>query len=75
MNGQEHVQAIVILRSERQVDNHVVDLEVDIAGQEGEENGNKEERDAEPSTTTPIVKDPPKTFVLLWNYLPNLISK
>jgi hypothetical protein len=45
------------------VDNHVVDLEVDTARQEGEESGNKEERDAEPSTATSIVKDPPRSFV------------
>ena len=60
---QEHVQAIVTLRSGSQVDNHVVDLEVDTAGQEGEESGNKEERDAESSIATPIVKDPPRSFV------------
>ena len=41
----------------------MVDPEVDIAGQEGEESGNKEERDAEPSTTTSIVKDTPRSFV------------
>ena len=58
------MQAIVTLRSGRQVENHVVDPEVDIAGQEGEESGNKEERDAEPSTTTPIVKDPPRSLYL-----------
>jgi hypothetical protein len=62
-HGQEHVQAIVILRSGRQVDNHVMDPKVDTAGQEGEASGNKEERDAEPSTTMPIVKDPPRLFV------------
>jgi hypothetical protein len=45
------------------VDNHVVDLKVDTAGQEEEASGNNEERDAEPSTATPIVKDPPRSFV------------
>jgi hypothetical protein len=45
------------------VDNHVVDPEVDTAGQEGEVSGNKEERDVEPSIATPIVKDPPRSFV------------
>jgi hypothetical protein len=48
------------------VGNHVVDPEVDTVGrerQEREESGNKEERDAEPSTTTPIMKDPPRSFV------------
>ena len=62
-HGQEHVQVIVTLRLVRQVDNHVVDPEVDTAGQEREASGNKEERDAEPSTTTPIMKDPPRSFV------------
>ena len=60
---QELVQAIVTLRSGRQVDNHKVDPKVDPAGQEREESGNKEERDAEPSTTTPIVKDPFRSFI------------
>ena len=45
------------------MDNHVVDPKVDIARQEREASGNKEERDAEPSTATPIVKDPPRSFV------------
>ena len=63
MHGLEYVQAIVTLRSGRQVDNHVVELEVDPAGQEGEKSGNKEERDAKPFTITPIVKDPPRLFV------------
>ena len=62
MHGQEHVQVFVTLRLGRQVDNHVVDPEVDIAGQEGEVSGHKEERDAEPSRATPIVKDPPRSF-------------
>ena len=51
---QEHVQAIVTLRSGRQVDNHVVDPEVDTTKQEEEESGNKEERHAEPSTPPPL---------------------
>jgi hypothetical protein len=29
----------------------------------GEDSGNKEKRDVEPSTTTPIVEDPPRLFV------------
>jgi hypothetical protein len=41
----------------------VVKPKVDLAGQEGEEGNNKEERDAEPSTVTPIVKDSPRSFV------------
>jgi hypothetical protein len=57
------VQAIVTLRSGRQVDNYVVDLEVDTAGQEEEASGNKKKRDVEPSTATHIVKDPPRSLV------------
>jgi hypothetical protein len=63
MHRQEHEQAIVTLRSTRQVDNQVVEPEEDPARQEGEESGNKEERDVEPFIATPIVKDPPKSFV------------
>jgi hypothetical protein len=54
------------------VDNHVVDPKVDIAGQEKETSGNKEERDAEPSTTIPVVKDPPRSFVPKAPYLERL---
>ena len=63
---QEQVQAVVTLRSGRQVDNYLVEPEAEPAGQErqeGKESGNKEERDVEPSTTTPIVKDPPRSFI------------
>jgi hypothetical protein len=35
-HGQEYVHAIVTLRSRRQMDNQVVELEADLAGQEGE---------------------------------------
>ena len=45
-HGQEHVRVIVTLRSGRQVDNHVGELEVEITGQERKVSGNKEERDA-----------------------------
>jgi hypothetical protein len=41
----------------------VVKQKADLARQEGEEGDNKDERDAEPSTVTPIVKDPPRSFV------------
>ena len=71
-HGQEHVQAIVTLRSGRQLDNHVVEPEVEPIGQEGDESGNKEEENAEPSTATPIVKDPPRSFVPKAPYLERL---
>jgi hypothetical protein len=53
------------------VDNHVVELEVDheaepttgVARQEKKESDNKEKRDAEPSTGTPIDKDLPRSFI------------
>jgi hypothetical protein len=69
--SQEHVQAIVTFRSRKQVDNQVVDPEVDhvesdLAGKEGqksEEGDNKKEGDAEPSIITPVVKEPPRSFV------------
>jgi hypothetical protein len=41
----------------------VVGPKADSAGQEGEESGNKEERDAKTSIATPIVKDPPRSFI------------
>jgi hypothetical protein len=63
MHWQEHVQAIVTLRLGRKVDNLVVELEEDPTRQEGEESGHMDERDAEPSTATPIVKDLPRSFV------------
>jgi hypothetical protein len=62
-HGQEHVHGIVTLRFGRQVGNQVVKPKVDLAGQEGEEGNNKKERDADPSTVTPIVKDSPRSFV------------
>jgi hypothetical protein len=57
------VQTIVTLRSGKQVDNQVVEPEANLAGKEGQEGDNKEERDAKLSTVTPIVKDPPRSFV------------
>ena len=65
-SNQEHVQAIVTLRYGKRVDNQVVDPEADHAEEEeptGEEGDNKKERDAEPSTVTPVVKEPPRALV------------
>jgi hypothetical protein len=54
------VQSIVTQRSGRQVDNQV---EENPAVQQGQESGNKEKRDVEPSKATPVVEDPPRSFV------------
>jgi hypothetical protein len=65
-SNQEHVQAIVTLRYGKRVDNQVVDPEVDHVEEEepkGEEGDNQKEIDAEPSTVTPIVEEPPRAFV------------
>jgi hypothetical protein len=51
------VQAIVTLRSGKQMDNQVVEPEA------GEKGDNKQKGDAKPSTVTPIVIDPPRLFV------------
>jgi hypothetical protein len=68
---QEHAHAIVTLRSGRRVDNHVAEPEADdeavpttnLARQEETKNDNKEERDAQPSTVTPIEKGLQRSFV------------
>jgi hypothetical protein len=69
-SNQKHTHAIVTLRSGRQVDNHVAEPESNHeepkaapAGQEEKESDNKEEKGAEPSAVTPIVNDPPRSFV------------
>jgi hypothetical protein len=60
---QEHVQVIVTLRSERQVDNQVILHEENLAKPHGQDSGNNEEKEEEPSKATPIVDDPPRSFV------------
>jgi hypothetical protein len=68
---QEHAHVIVTLRSGKQVDNHVAEPEADdeagpttdLARQEETKSDNKEERDVEPSTVTPIEKRLPRSFV------------
>jgi hypothetical protein len=65
-SNQEHVQAIVTLRSEKRVDNQMVDPEADHAEEEepkGEKGDNQKEGDAEPSTVTLVVEEPPRAFV------------
>ena len=49
------------------MDNQVAEQEVDLVGKVGQgsekESDNTEERGAEPSTVTPTVKDPPRSFI------------
>ena len=65
-SNQEHVQAIVTLRSGKRVNNQVMDPKANHAEEKepkGEEGDNKKEGDAEPSTVTPVVEEPPWTFL------------
>jgi hypothetical protein len=65
-SNQEHVQAIVTLRSRKRVDNQMVDPDADHVEEEepkGEEGDNQKEGDAEPSIVTPIVEEPPTALV------------
>jgi hypothetical protein len=65
-SNQEHVQAIVTLRSGKRVDNKVVNPEEDDAEEEEqkeEEGDNQKEGDAEPSTITLVVTEPPRALV------------
>jgi hypothetical protein len=65
-SNQEHVHAIVTLRSEKRVDNKVVSPEADHVEEEkpeNEEGDDQKEGDAEPSTVTPIVNEPPRALV------------
>ena len=62
-SNQEHAHAIVTLRSGRQVDNHVAEPELKHEEQNPPMIEKKEERGAEPSTITPIVNDPPRSFI------------
>jgi hypothetical protein len=74
-SNQEHVQAIVTLRSGKRVDNKVVNPEADQAEEEEqkeEEGDNQKEGDAEPSTVTPVVKEPPRVLVPKAPYLERL---
>jgi len=63
VHGQEHVQAVVTLSSGRQVDNKVVLPEENPAAQDGQGSGSTEEKDMEPSTATPTIEIPPRSFV------------
>jgi hypothetical protein len=65
-SNQEHVQAIVTLRSGKRVDNKVMNPEEEQQEKEEqkeEEGDNQKEADAETSTVTPVIKEPPRAFV------------
>jgi hypothetical protein len=74
VHGQEHVQAVVTLRSGRQVDNQVVLPKKNPAAQEGQVRGSIEEKDVEPSTATPTFEIPPRSFVLKAPYPDRLLA-
>jgi hypothetical protein len=61
VHGQEHVQAVVTLRSGRQLDNQVVLPEENPVTQQELGSGRTNEKDAEPSTATAEI--PPRSFV------------
>jgi hypothetical protein len=63
VHRQEHVQSIITPRSRRQVDNQVVLPKENHFVPQRQESGNNEERDAEPSKATPIIENPPSSFV------------
>lgn len=74
MHGQEHVQAVVTLRSGRQVENQVVPPEENLAAQEGRENRSTEERGAEPPAAAPTIVIPPKSFIPKAPFLDRLLA-
>jgi hypothetical protein len=57
---QKQVQSIVTLRSVRHLDNQV---DENPAMQQGQESGNKEKGDSEPSKATLVLEGPPRSFV------------
>jgi hypothetical protein len=63
MQGQEHVQVVITFRSGGQVDNQVVLPQENPAAQKEQGSGRTEERDVDPSTTTPTIEIPPRSFV------------
>jgi hypothetical protein len=68
------VQAVVTLRSGRQVDSQVVLPEENPAAQERQGSGSIEEKDAEPSTATPTIEIPPMYFVPKASYPDRLLA-
>jgi hypothetical protein len=63
VHGLEHVQAVVTLRSGKQVDNQVVHPEENPVAQEGQGSRSIEKRDAEPSTLAPTIETLPRSFI------------
>jgi hypothetical protein len=62
VHGLEHVQAIVTLRSGKQIDNQVVHPEENPTAQEGQGSRSVKKRDAEPSTLAPTIETPPRSL-------------
>ncbi|XP_062145318.1 uncharacterized protein LOC133852563 [Alnus glutinosa] len=62
VHGLEHVQAVVTLRSGKQVDNQMVHPMENPAAQKGQGSRSVEKRDAEPSTLAPTIETPPRKF-------------
>jgi hypothetical protein len=63
VHGLEHVQAVVTLRSRKQVENQLVHPEENPAAQEGQGSRSVEKRDAELSTLAPTIETPPRSFI------------
>jgi len=63
VHGLEHVQAVVTLRSGKQVDNQVVHPEENPTAQEGQGSRSVEKRDAEPSTLDSTIETSPRSFI------------
>jgi hypothetical protein len=63
VHGMEHVQAIVTLKSGKQIDNQVVHPEENPAAQEGQGSRSVENRDTEPSTLAPTIETHPRSFI------------
>jgi len=68
------VQAVVTLKSGKQVDNQVVHPEENPAAQEGQGSKSAEKRDIEPSTLAPTIKTPPRSFIPTAPYPDRLLA-
>jgi hypothetical protein len=74
VHGLVHVQAVVTLRSGKQVDNQVVHPEENPTAQEGQGSRSVEKRDAEPSTLAPTIETPLRSFISKAPYPDRLLA-